>query len=53
MTNIGGLDAKVDSVAQGWSLGQAQLMCLARAALTESAADADFVRALGMRPADA
>ncbi len=33
VTNIGGLDAKVDSVAQSWSLGQAQLMCLARAAL--------------------
>lgn len=33
VTNIGGLDAKVDAVAQAWSLGQAQLMCLARAAL--------------------
>lgn len=32
VSGIGGLDAKVDGTG-GWSLGQMQLMCLARAAL--------------------
>lgn len=30
---LGGLDAKIDATGGAWSLGQMQLMCLARAAL--------------------
>lgn len=30
---VGGLDGKIDAANGGWSLGQMQLMCLARAAL--------------------